>query len=35
MRFVKGRTMRDAALAHHKKRIEGQPDTIEFLEAIS
>jgi len=35
MRFVKGRTMRDAALVHHKKRIEGQTDSIEFLTLLN
>jgi PAS domain S-box-containing protein len=30
MRFVKGRTLNDAARAHHQKRAAGQADSLEF-----
>ncbi len=31
MRFVKGHTLKEVALAYHAKRNEGQPDSLEFL----
>jgi PAS domain S-box-containing protein len=35
MRFLKGRTMRDTALAYHQKRTEGQSDSVEFLTLLN
>jgi len=35
MRLLKGRTMRDAALAYHQKRTEGQADSVEFLTLLN
>lgn len=35
MRFVKGRTLKEAALTYHQKRREGLPDSLEFLSLLN
>jgi PAS domain S-box-containing protein len=35
MRFVKGRTMRDAARAYHQKRVAGQDEPLELLTLLN
>src|SRR5213593_216213 len=35
MRFVKGRTLSEAARAHHQKRLAGQAESLQFLTLLN